>query len=367
MVLPVDVQTLPPIPAGACLAYHQALGTLTDEVNRELESRPDLARLIGVNNQALMRDNHGNHAVFMDNVFFLSNYTLLARIVPWVYRVYTARGFSLEYFPAELQAWAKAVQARIPHPLSETILQVYAWMLRNHEGFAEAARVQDPVAPASHIPNISLDRFVDVFLKGDFKAAAGLVQEALGEQPDLEEFYLRILDPVMREIGRRWERSLISSAQEHVASALATRMMSVAYARFDLEPTLGKRAVVCAGPHEQHQIGAWMVSDLLEVRGWDVRLLGANPSPAGLLSLLDDFRPAILAISVTMPFHLRDAAQLIETARRRPGLEGLKIMVGGPAFALEQTLPAAIGADGYAPDARSAALLAEAWWKERQR
>ena len=110
-----------------------------------------------------------------------------------------------------------------------------------------------------------------------------------------------------------------------------------------------------------------MVSDLLEVRGWNARLLGANPSPEGLLSLLDDFRPAFLAVSVTMPFHLQDAAHLITTVRARPGLEDLKIMVGGPAFVMDDALPTAIGADGYAPDARSAALLAEEWWKEMQR
>jgi len=367
MVLPVDIHKLAPIPTGACLAFHQVLGTLVEDVNHELEGRSDLSKLIGVNNRELMRENHSNHAAFMDNVFFLSNYTLLARIVPWVYRVYTARGFSLDYFPAEFQAWAKAIQDRIPEPFAEPILQVYAWMLSNHEVFAESARVRDSEGAALQTLDIDLDRFVEVFQKGDFKAAEALVKEVLGEQSDLEEFYLWILDPVMREIGRRWEQSLISSAQEHVASALVTRMMSVAYAKVDLEPTLGKRAVVCAGPQEQHQIGAWMVSDLLEVRGWDARLLGANPAPEGLLSLLDDFRPAILAVSVTMPFHLRDVAHLIDSLRKRPGLEGLKIMVGGPAFALDETLPAAVGADGYAPDARSAALLAEDWWKEMQR
>jgi methanogenic corrinoid protein MtbC1 len=236
-------------------------------------------------------------------------------------------------------------------------------MLRHHEDFAASAQVPDLAVPTQSA-GVDLDLFVGVFLAGDFKTAERLTKEALGEQPKLEDFYLWILDPVMREIGRRWEQSQVSSAQEHIASALATRMMSVAYGRFDMEPMLGKRAVVCTGPHEQHQIGAWMVSDLLEVRGWDARLLGANPSQEGLLSLLDSFRPALLAISVTMPFYLREAAALLEAVRQHPGLEGLKIMVGGPAFAMDETLPAAIGADGYAADARSAALLAEEWWNQ---
>jgi len=346
------------------MAYHQAIGTLTDDVNRELTSRPDLSKLIGPDNLALMRDNHSNHASFMDNVFFLGNYSLLANIIPWVYRVYSARGFALDYFPAELKAWTHAIQNRIPTPLSEPIIGVYAWMENNHQSFSNLARGQALAETPFQNLDIDLNRFVEVFLRGDFNTATRLVKEALGDKPDLEAFYLWILDPVMREIGRRWEHANISSAQEHVASALATRLMSVAYAKFDMAPTLGKRAVVCTGPQEQHQIGAWMVSDLLETRGWDVRLLGANPSAEGLLSLLNDFRPAILAISVTIPFHLQDTALLIESLRSHQALGDLKIMVGGSAFALDRALPSAVGADGYAPDARSAALLADEWWKE---
>jgi methanogenic corrinoid protein MtbC1 len=362
----VGAGVLSAVPTAACLAFHQSLGTLTDDVNRTLEGRPDLAGLIGADNLELMRDNHANHASFMDNVFFLANFNLLARMAPWVYRVYTARGFSLDYFPVELQAWSDAIGNRLPSHLSEPILAVYAWMIRHHDDFAEQACLPDAAAPST-VLSVGLDRFVAVFLDGDFKAAERLTREALGESPDLEEFYLWILDPVMREIGRRWEHSLVSSAQEHVASALVTRMMSVAYARIDRDPALGKRVVACSGPHEQHQIGAWMVSDLLEARGWDARLLGADPSADGLLKLLDEFRPAVLALSVTVPFHLRDAAQLIAAVRRRPGLEDLRIMVGGQAFAMDAGLAKAIGADGYAPDARSAALLAEGWWEEAQR
>lgn len=354
---------LPALTAASSLAYHQVLGTLTDDVNRALEDRPDLADLIGADNLELMRDNHHNHAAFMDNVFFLGNLQLLRRVLPWVYRVYTARGFSPAYFPVELQAWTMAIRTRIRSPLAEPILAVYAWMIRHHEDLAEQARLAGPAEPPPSLA-VDLDRFVGAFLEGDYGAAVQLTREALGEHPDLEDLYLRILDPVMHEIGRRWERALVTSAQEHVASALVTRMMSVAYAGIDADPAPGKRVVACSGPHEQHQIGAWMVSDLLEARGWATRLVGADPSPAGLLSLLDEFRPVVLALSVTVPFHLRDAALLIESVRQRPGLEGLRVMVGGQAFALDAGLATAIGADGYAPDARSAALLAEVWWEE---
>ncbi len=360
----IDTGSLRPIPPEACLHFHRSMGTLIDEVNSEMEGRADLAQLIGAGNLSLMRDNHNNHAAFMDNVFFLGNYTLLASVIPWVYRVYAARGFSLDYFPTELQAWSRAIQAHLPAPLAEPILAVYAWMIQHHPLFAGSAETP-PSLEGPQVPPVALNPFLESAIKGDSGAVERLAREALGEKPSLEALYLWILEPLMREIGRRWEQAMITSAQEHIASALVTRMMSVAYAKFETEPLLGKRAVVCTGPHEQHQIGAWMVSDLLELRGWDARLLGANPSPEDLLALLDEFRPALLCLSVTMPFHLRDAVQFIETLRKHANLSGLKIMVGGQAFALDPALPERIGADGWALDARSAALLAEQWWGDR--
>jgi len=173
-----------------------------------------------------------------------------------------------------------------------------------------------------------------------------------------------MLDPAMREIGRLWEEARITTAQEHMASSLVVRMMAKAFARVDAQTNPEKRCLVSASPNEHHQIGAWMISDLLEVRGWTTRFLGADTPTQALLEALDDFRPRVLALSVTMSFNLRNTADLIARVRQHSGRRAPRIMVGGRVFQETPGLALSIGADGEAADAAGACLLAEAWLEE---
>jgi methanogenic corrinoid protein MtbC1 len=354
------IRELPPLPAASALAYHQALATLTEDVARDLEGRAELRALIGPDVLDLMQGNHRYHAAFMDSVFFLGDYHLLARTIPWAYRVMTSRGFPLDYFLVGLAAWREAIGRRIPAPLAEPLMAVYSWMIRHHPTFSSEASDLDGSRARWEV---DLDPLLDALLEGDLKAAERQVQALLGPAPDLEPFYLRILAPAMHEIGLRWETARISTAQEHLASALVTRLMSAAYARTTPEPCPGKRALVCCAPNELHTIGAWMVADLLELDGWDVRFLGGDLPGADILGLVADFRPRLFMLSISMPFNLRAGAGLIEQIRGCPAGSGLRIMVGGQVFRADPGLAKAIGADGFAPDARAAALLAESWWE----
>lgn len=344
------------------LAFHQVLGTLTLEASRLMERQPDLPALIGAGNLERMRLHHHDHAALMDNVFFFGSFDLLTQSLPRIYHEYTISGFSLDYFQAAFGAWKHTVQLQVQPDLAKPILGLYDWMIKHHQTFAAQARLLAKGMPTKPVV-LDLECLVDALLAGDREAASRMVTEAVGVKPSLEHLYLHLIEPVLHEVGRRWELARITPAQEHVASALVTRIMGEAYANLDLVPTPGKRAVVCTGPREQHQIGAWMVSDLLEVIGWDAQLLGAVPSPVNLLDQLTAFRPSVLALSITLPTHLQDASMLIQAVRSCPGLEGLRIMVGGQALRADPEWANRQGVDGYAKDAREAALLADTWWE----
>jgi len=360
-----SVKDITPLPAGACLAYHRELAAMVDDLNRELGDRLDLGDLVGPDGVELMQDNHRNHAQFMDNVFFLGNFDLLARTLPWVYRVYVSRGFSTDYFPAALHSWQDSVRRRIPGHLAPPILAVYQWMLDKHPLLCslypeKSAQELTPVSAGDP----SLDVLVKALVSGDRSEAERLSKQILGAVWDVECFYLQVLEPVLRRIGRQWENQQITTAQEHIASALVTRMMSEMYSSIEASSRPERRVVVSAGPSERHQIGAWMVADLLELRGWDTRFLGADTPALDLLSLLESFNPHVLALSITMPFNLRQGADLITQVRKHPCGERLRIMVGGGIFNRLPELVAAIRADGCARDAREACLLAESWQEE---
>jgi hypothetical protein len=86
-----------------------------------------------------MYDNHRNHAAFMANVMWLNNYQLLADILPWVYRAYTARGFSLDYFPKVLAAGKAAIRELLPADLAPEPVAVYDWVISRHPDLAKGS------------------------------------------------------------------------------------------------------------------------------------------------------------------------------------------------------------------------------------
>jgi len=98
-----------------------------------LGSRSDIDEVTGYNAFELMQDNHRHHAAFMSTVFCLGNYELLTRTIPWVYRAYSSRGYSYDYFPIELRAWVDALRVFADAKFTSEIVAIYNWMLERHE------------------------------------------------------------------------------------------------------------------------------------------------------------------------------------------------------------------------------------------
>lgn len=128
----VSAQELPPVPLQACHAYHEAERKMSGKVDVKLAGRTDIMELIGNNPLQMMYDNHKHHATFMSTVFSISGFNLLARTIPWLYRAYSAHGFSYDYFPVELQQWKSAVLDTLAVPNADSILVIYDWMLDKH-------------------------------------------------------------------------------------------------------------------------------------------------------------------------------------------------------------------------------------------
>jgi MerR family transcriptional regulator, light-induced transcriptional regulator len=364
----LEAKNLPKIPAPSSLAYHNQRDALTDYVNANMTKKNDIDRLIGSNQLEMMYDNHRNHVNFMDNVFFLNNFELLARIIPWVYRAYSGHGFSFDYFPIVLGAWQEAISTLIDPALQPPLKQIYSWMIQNHTVMISVAgdvssnfSIQDVAKSAAAVSKI----FLDSLISGDHKQCIAIANDFIMKTGDISMLYLGLLSPLMQKIGKMWEEGAITVAQEHIASSIVTRIMASVYA--DAVPfprTMGK-AVITSAPNEFHELGAWMISDLLEQHGWNVRYLGANTPKHELIDLIRAFKPDLLAISVIMPFNLKNAADTIAEIRKIHDLEHTKIMVGGPRFNEIPDLYVQIGADGFARDAQEACLLADSWYGKK--
>lgn len=350
----------------AAKSYENAAGRLVKRVNDELEANPRIPELIGRNPFHIMRKNNSNHATLMITVLNKGSLELLARTIPWMYRAYHARGFSYDYFPVEFSAWKHAIAECIDNVYSAEIIEIYDWMIRQHENMIQLSVSADELvlSPRSETTEMQ-EVLLSLLLQGDSSTSLQLANQSVQTIDDLKHFYLDVVCPVMCRIGLLWERDEISVAEEHLATAIIGRIAASFYPRFaNLDIYRGK-VVVTAGPNEFHELGARMVADFLEMEGWDVTYLGVNIPKEALLVILKQHKPFIVALSVATVFNLDHARLAIEMIREDQETKGIKILVGGFAFNGMTQLWNDLGADGYAADADKGVLSANEWWEKR--
>lgn len=337
--------------------YEEKKDLMLDFVNREMSRRADIVGLIGGNPFQMMYDNHRNHVNFMSNVFRYSLFELLVRMVPWVYKSYHNHGFSYDYFPVELSTWKAAFRKFLSKGSYKEIVKTYDWMIEKHERMIELSKRQSNFAVQLEKDwQDKKDRFLSYLLEGNFQSALKFARRFIKSPDDIENFYLKIVQPSLYDVGNLWEAGKISVAEEHLATAIVGRVMANIYINFPITKKKAK-AVVTSSPNEFHELGARIVADFLEMDGWEVYFLGANVPEQELIKLIKRAKPQILAISVTMPFNIEKAESIIRSVREIKGVKP-KIIVGGIAFNILPEIYKKIGADFWAPDAKKAVEVA---------
>lgn len=174
-------------------------------------------------------------------------------------------------------------------------------------------------------------RYLAAQLSGDRREALRLlVDDGLLRGIPLQDIHLKIIQPAQYEIGRLWQENRISVAQEHLATAISQLALSHLYRHLPRDPSNGKVVMVSCVEGELHEVGARMASDFLEMAGFDVRFLGANVPTGHLLRMVREQTPDLLALSVTMSYHLPALRSAVSEVRAT--FPGLRVAVGGLAF-----------------------------------
>ena len=167
-------------------------------------------------------------------------------------------------------------------------------------------------------------------LAGDRREAIRLLmEEGIGRGTSVLDLHLQVIQQAQREIGRLWEESAISVAQEHQATAVSQLALAHLYQQSIRRPPVGKAVLVACVEGELHDLGARICADVLELHGFAVRFLGANVPTDCLLPFVERTRPDLVALSVTLPTHLSAARSAVEVLRAR---SETPLAVGGQAL-----------------------------------
>ena len=205
--------------------------------------------------------------------------------------------------------------------------------------------------------NLLASEYLSFLLAGNKKAAQDIIMKTVEEGTPIKDIYLNVFQITQDETGRLWQLNKINVAQEHFITAATQLIMSQLYPYLFTSEKKKKSIIISCVQGELHEIGARMVADLFELVGWDSYYFGANTPNSSIVKAIDTYRPDIFAISVTMTYNLSSVIELIESIRKEPNANYVKILVGGYPFNLTTNLWKNIGADGSAQNALEAIKL----------
>jgi len=194
-------------------------------------------------------------------------------------------------------------------------------------------------------------------VEGDAQGTADGTREALAEQVSAETILKEALMPGMEEVGDLFARN------EYFVPELLLSARAM-YAAMDvLRPLLVESGYQPAGKvvmgtvqGDLHDIGKKLVSMVLEGTGFEVVDLGTNVAPERFVEAARESGAKLVGLSTLLTTTLPAMEATVRAIRQAELAGEVRVMVGGAP--VTDSFSQQIGADGYAPDASSAAALA---------
>jgi excisionase family DNA binding protein len=200
-----------------------------------------------------------------------------------------------------------------------------------------------------------VDRLVARMLAGDTSGSWSVVEAAMASGATPEAVHAEIIAPAMTQIGERWAVGELAVEDEHLASAVAGRLIGKLGPRFARRGRSKGVVVATTPPGERHGFGVAMVSDIIRGRGFEVLELGPDLPVDSLLRALgriDHLRA--ICLSVVSTDHLESCAEVVAVVKAT--YPDVVVIVGGRAFT-DEAQATAIGAHGFSLEAVGAADL----------
>jgi methanogenic corrinoid protein MtbC1 len=202
-----------------------------------------------------------------------------------------------------------------------------------------------------NINHESIDEYYKIFLSyllNGYREAARILINSLHEQGiNITAIYFNMLQKALKEVGVLWEKGSLDVGKEHVISeAVRDRKIVIKLKEKKTKDKGYSMLALTSGP-EMHNIGLRMITDMLEIHGWDVIYLGSNVPVMSLITAIEIEEPDVVAVSVTLPYHMESAKHLIAAVKNHFGEKAPKIIVGGGAFTNCKDVCKETGADYY--------------------
>lgn len=201
------------------------------------------------------------------------------------------------------------------------------------------------------------DRLEARMIAGDTTGAWQVVEAALTSGAEPADVYTDILTPALASIGDRWADGDIGVEQEHLASAVAGRLIGRLGPRFSRRGRPRGTVVTAMPSGERHGFGVTMLADIIRGAGYTVLDLGPDtPAESIVAAIARIDEPSGVCISIANS-DARAAATAMIGALREVLDPGTPVIVGGRAA--DEVWAREAGADIFTDDPKEVVGLLE--------
>ena len=348
----------------AIRAFQSHAELVAEEVDRNLLARePALAKLDATLRRRLS-DYHRMQAAFVPSVLQLKSERCLVESLIWAYRSLLAQGVDPLTLRAIVRAWPRAIRTVMYHCAGIGRLEeLYAMIDAHHSTFMELAALPDPTLstdPELSVPDrlrAPFDAFCAALLNANAAQAEDVVRDHVSVAAEIPVWWEEVITPALHRVGRLWALGEINEAHEHMATAIAFRIMARTYPQLPRPRRHAETVAVLVSPGEIHDIGATMVRDAVELSGYRVLFTGSDTPADTVTSLIKTNRVHSVLVSTTLATNLTGTSSLIDRIRNET--DGVRIIVGGQAYRWDPKLWQTVGADALEQSLRGALDLVE--------
>ena len=203
-----------------------------------------------------------------------------------------------------------------------------------------------------------LNAIADNLIKGQAPQVEELVKEALAESVPVGEILHGGLIKGMEVVGAKFKNNEFYVPEVLIAARAMKVGMELIRPKLieeEVEPT--GRASIGTVRGDLHDIGKNLVAMMLEGAGFEVIDLGIDVSPEQFIESVKENGAQVICMSALLTTTMPSMKTTVDAVKEAGLSEQVKTMVGGAP--LTEAYAEQIGADGYAPDAASAAEKAK--------
>lgn len=202
-----------------------------------------------------------------------------------------------------------------------------------------------------HVTAYDIALLVELLLRRDAVAAHEHCLDLLHRGIPVTTLITDLIAPAEERVGELWYRNEVSVADEHIATAIAERLLGSLTSIRRPDHERPHVAVACA-EGEWHDFAARLVGEALRAQGLHISLLGPSMPARALKTFLERERPDVLAVSCTTALSLDGVISFVHVAHDA----GIPVLAGGRAIPSPRRAHT-LGADLWAADPAGALEL----------